>query len=95
MPNATKITYFPDLLTEQELIQFLRLPEVSKSSNYSNVIKNLIRFQDLPRIQICKRLLFPRKAILEWIEKQTIPGKALTAIRTADISSARKKKYKR
>ena len=62
----------PDLLTESELIQLLRIPYVSTAIDYHNVIKNLIRFRDLPRIQICKKLLFPRRAILEWIEKETI-----------------------
>lgn len=61
-----------DILTEQELIEFLRIPEVSTSSDYHNVVKNLIRFRDLPRIKIGKKLLFPRKAVLEWIEEQTI-----------------------
>jgi hypothetical protein len=63
---------YPDLMTEQELILFLRIPDVSKAKNYHNVIKNLIRTHDLPRIQICKRLLFPKKAILDWVEKETI-----------------------
>ena len=63
----------PDLMTEQELVQFLRIPEVSKAQDYSNVVKNLIRIHDLPRIQISKMLLFPRKAVLAWIDKQTIP----------------------
>ena len=63
----------PDLMVEQELIEFLRIPEVSKASDYHNVVNNLIRFQDLPRIKICKKRLFPKKAILEWIEKETIP----------------------
>ncbi len=63
---------FPDLLTEFELILMLRIPEVSKSSNYHNVIENLIRMHDLPRIHICKKRLYPLKAILEWIDKQTI-----------------------
>ena len=62
---------YPDIMTESELIQFLRIPEVSNSKDHSNVVKNLIRMRDLPRIQICKRLLFPKKAILEWIEKET------------------------
>ena len=63
---------YPDLLTEQELVQFLRIPEASTSSDYHNVVKNLIRFRDLPRIKIGKKLLFPRRAILEWIENETI-----------------------
>ena len=62
----------PALLTEVELIQFLRIPEVSSAANYHSVVKNLIRFKDLPRIQICKKLLFPKKAVLEWIEEQTV-----------------------
>lgn len=61
----------PDLLTEEEVVRFLRIPEVSKATDYSNVIKNLIRFRDLPRIQIGKRLLFPKQAVLEWVNKQT------------------------
>ncbi len=60
----------PDLLTEKELVQYLRISEVSKAADYSNVIKNLIRMRDLPRIEICNKLLFPRQAILEWIEKE-------------------------
>ena len=62
----------PDLLTEQELVEFLRIPEISRSTNYSNVVKNLIRFRDLPRIEICNKLLYPRHAILEWIERETV-----------------------
>ena len=61
----------PDLLTEEELIEFLRIPLVSTSKDYHNVVQNLIRFRDLPRIQIGKKLLFPRRAVLEWIQKQT------------------------
>ncbi len=64
--------YFYDLMTEEELIEFLRISEVSAAADYSNVIKNLIRFRDLPRIKICNKLLFPRKAILDWINNQTI-----------------------
>ena len=62
----------PDLLTEGELIEFLRIPQVSTAKDYHNVVENLIRFKDLPRIQICKRLLFPKKAVLEWVEKETV-----------------------
>ena len=43
----------PELLTEAELIEFLRIPEISKAKNYHNVIYNLKRFHDLPRIHIC------------------------------------------
>ena len=62
----------PELMTMDECIEFLRIPEISKSSDHKNVIKNLIRFRHLPRIQICKTLLFPRSAVLEWVQKETI-----------------------
>jgi hypothetical protein len=66
------LTNLPDLLTIDEVAQVLRITQISTASDYHNVIKNLIRFRDLPRIQICKKLLFPKKAVLEWIEKETI-----------------------
>lgn len=64
-------TPVPDLLTQEELIQFLRIPQVSKSKDYSNVVKNLIRFRNLPRIEICNKLLYPKKAVLDWVKKET------------------------
>jgi hypothetical protein len=76
--NAEKLSYrldltnLPDLLTIDEVIQFLRIPQLSTAQDHHNVVKNLIRFRDLPRIQICNKLLFPKEAVLEWIEKETI-----------------------
>lgn len=61
----------PDLMTEEELIEFLRIPFVSTAKDYRNVVKNLIRLRDLPRLQIGKRLLFPKQAVLEWINQET------------------------
>ena len=76
--NAVKLSYhldltnLPDLLTTEEVIQVLRIPQLSTATDHHNVIKNLIRMRDLPRIQICNKLLFPKKAVLDWIEKETI-----------------------
>ena len=64
-----------ELMTESEVIQFLRIPEVSNSKDYHNVIEHLKKFRGLPRIHICRRALFPKKAILEWVEKETDVGK--------------------
>ena len=64
-----------DLMTEQELVQFLRIPQISKATDYSNVVKNLIRFRGLPRIEICNKLLYPRQAVLEWINDETSKNK--------------------
>ncbi len=61
----------PELMTEEDLIVFLRIPEVSGATDYHNVILNLIRFRDLPRIHISNKLLFPKKEILEWVAQET------------------------
>ena len=42
-----------DLMTEDELIIYLRIPKVSKSKAYHNVVENLKRMHQLPRIHIC------------------------------------------
>ncbi len=62
---------WPDLLTENELIEFLRIPEISNSANYHNVIEHLKRHRGLPRIHICRKALYPKKIIIKWIEKET------------------------
>ena len=62
----------PDLMTTAELIDYLRIREISKATDCNNAIKNLIRFRDFPRIQLCNKILFPREAVLEWIRNQTI-----------------------
>ena len=66
---------FGELLTEEELILFLRIPEVSKANNYHFVIENLKRMRDLPRVHICGKPLYPLQAIRDWIKEQTTNGK--------------------
>ena len=39
---------FPELMTEEEVIRFLRIPEISNATNYRYVIENLKRMHDLP-----------------------------------------------
>ena len=70
MKTETKI--YPDLMTEQEVVEYLRISEVSNSTNYHNVIEHLKRMRDLPRIHICSKALYPLEAVREWIGKQTI-----------------------
>ena len=74
-PDRTAENAVPVLMTESELIAFLRIPEVSKARNYHNVISNLKRMHDLPRIHICGQPLYPREAIQEWIRDRTNKGK--------------------
>ena len=59
----------PNLLTEDELIRFLRIPQISKAKNYRNVISHLKRYHNLPCIHLCRQPLYPREAILKWIEE--------------------------
>jgi len=61
----------PDLLTQDELIRFLRIPEISKAQDYHNVIAHLKRYRNLPCIRICRQPLYPRQAVLGWIEEIT------------------------
>jgi hypothetical protein len=61
----------PELMTEEELIEFLRIPHISASKDYHNVIENLKRMHDLPRIHICGKPLYPVRAILRWIDGKT------------------------
>jgi len=58
----------PEVLTEEELIIFLRIPLISKANNYHNVIENLKRMHDLPCIHLCKKPLYPLNAVRKWIE---------------------------
>ena len=60
----------PEVMTESDLIEFLRIPEISQSKNYRNVIEHLKRHRDLPRFYVCNRPLYLKKAILEWIERE-------------------------
>lgn len=66
---------FPDLMTEAELIAFLRIPEISNSRDYHNVIENLKRMHNLPRVHICGKPLYPQEAIREWVRQRTTNGK--------------------
>ena len=68
---TSSLSSVPDLMTEDELVLFLRIPEVSKAKDYHNVIRNLVYMRDLPSIEICNHLLYPRTAILKWVEENT------------------------
>jgi hypothetical protein len=65
----------PELLTEDELILFLRIPAITSADNYHNVIEHLKRARNLPRIYICNKTLYPLRAILEWIDREKVTGK--------------------
>ena len=62
---------YPDIMTEEELIRYLRIPEVSKAADFHNVIENLRRMHALPYIHICRQPLYPLEAIVKWVEEKT------------------------
>jgi len=70
--KSQKVDGFPELMTRSELVRFLRIPEVSKASNFDNVVDNLQRMHDLPCIHICKKPLYPLVAVRRWIEEKLI-----------------------
>jgi len=68
-PDGAKVQ---ELMTEEEVAAFLRIPSVSKADNYGNVIENLKRMHDLPCIHICKKPLYPLNAVRKWIEEKLL-----------------------
>ena len=68
--NTNSVQTWPDLMTEDEVIRYLRIPELSKSGNYANVMQNLKRMRDLPCIHLCRQPLYPLMRVREWILRQ-------------------------
>ena len=72
MPDGIgAFTHCPELLTEDELILFLRIPEISGAKDFHNVIENLKDKRGLPRVHLCNMVLYPLQEVMEWLEKET------------------------
>jgi len=61
---------FPELMTEAELVRYLRIPEISEAGDHSNVVSNLKRMHDLPCIHISKQPLYPLNAVRKWLDEK-------------------------
>jgi hypothetical protein len=48
----------PTVMTEEELVRFLRIPEISNATDCRNVIQNLKRMHGLPRIHLCGKTVY-------------------------------------
>jgi hypothetical protein len=62
-------------MTEEELIQFLRIPEISNAANHRHVIENLKRAHGLPRIHLCGRAVYLTDSVKAWLEKHVVCGR--------------------
>ncbi|MFX0197977.1 MAG: hypothetical protein ACFFCW_17800 [Candidatus Hodarchaeota archaeon] len=58
----------PSVMTEEELIRFLRIPEISNARSHRNVIENLKRTRGLPRIHLCGKTVYLTDSIKAWLE---------------------------
>jgi len=61
---------FPELLTEDELVEFLRLSDLGAKGKHGNVIAHLKRTRGLPCLHISKQPLYWLPAIRDWIQQQ-------------------------
>jgi hypothetical protein len=64
----------PTIMTEDELIRFLRIPEISSASDHRNVIENLKRKHGLPRIYLCGRAVYLTDSVRQWLQQRITCG---------------------
>ena len=64
----------PTVMTEEELIQFLRIPEISSATNYRHVIENLKRAHGLPRVHLCGKTVYLTDSVKQWLERHVTYG---------------------
>ena len=64
----------PTVMTEEELIRFLRIPEISGATNYDNVVENLKRAHGLPRIHLCGKTVYLADAVKQWLQQHVTCG---------------------
>jgi hypothetical protein len=66
--------FCPTVMTEEELIRFLRIPEISGATHYGNVIQNLKRVHGLPRIHLCGKAVYLTDSIRQWLQQRVTCG---------------------
>jgi len=64
----------PTVMTKEELIRFLRIPEISKARSHRNVVENLKRTRGLTRIHLCGRIVYLTESVKAWLEKNVTCG---------------------
>jgi hypothetical protein len=68
--HSQSVNVFPELMTEDELVRFLRIDIISQAKNLHNVVENLKRVAKLPCIHICRKCLYPRDAVRAWVNQR-------------------------
>lgn len=75
LPNPDpEVLPCPTVMTEEELIQFLRIPQISNATNYRHVIENLKRVHGLPRIHLCGRTVYLTDSVKQWLQQHVTYG---------------------
>ena len=64
----------PTVMTEEELIRFLRIPEISGAANHHHVIENLKRMHGLPRIHLCGKTVYLTDSVKQWLQQRVTCG---------------------
>ncbi len=65
----------PTVMTEEELVRFLRIPEISDAINYHHVIENLKRRHGLPRIHLCGKAVYLADSVRQWLQQRVTCGR--------------------
>ena len=75
LPNQSgEFSPCPIVMTEEELIRFLRIPEISSAKSHRNVVENLKRKRGLPRIHLCGKAVYLTDAVKAWLENHITCG---------------------
>ena len=64
----------PTVMTEEELIRFLRIPEISSATDCRNVVENLKRVHGLPRIHLCGKTVYLTDSVRQWLQQHVTRG---------------------
>jgi len=64
----------PTVMTEEDLISFLRIPQISRATNHRHVIENLKRAHGLPRIHLCGKTVYLTDSVKKWLEQHVTYG---------------------
>jgi hypothetical protein len=74
-PNPHGASQFcPTVMTEPELIRFLRILEISGATNHRHVIENLKRKHGLPRIHLCGKTVYLTDSVKQWLQRHVTCG---------------------